>query len=82
MVPTKEWPKEAITASKDILKSAAYIVFEINNEFIDTQYKFGSLRVQLFNGDIKDVSKFLKNLHCVMEIDDFDSGKPAPKIRI
>lgn len=77
MTPTKEWSKKAIEMCKDILKAAAFTVFEINDQFIDSQYEFGSLSVQLYNGDIKDVTKSLKDLHHAIETDAFDFGKYA-----
>lgn len=75
MTRTNEWSMKAIKTCKEILAASAFIVFEISDNFIDAQYAFGTLRVQLFNGDIKDVSESLKDLHYIMEIDNFEFGK-------
>lgn len=76
IVPSKEWSKKAIAMCKDILKEAAFTIFEINDR-CSHQYDFGSLSVQTFNGDYKDLSKCLKYLRMAIECDHFDFGKYA-----
>lgn len=77
MMPATEWSKEAIKTCKDIFKAAAFIVFDINDQITDAEYLFGSLNVTTFNDISKDVSKCLKDLHQLIEIDNFDCGKYA-----
>lgn len=75
LTPAEKWSPEAIAMCKSIFTSAAFILFEINEEFTDNQYVFGSLRVQLFDGSIKDINKCLMDSKLIVKIKNFDSGK-------